>query len=1039
MQNQAQDPKVPWLPRVAWLTATLAPVVASVNDVVRSFAVKHPVLAVCAALLYWLGLLVLKFILPIAGRLAERWQERATSRLDRAYVRTVSGFGRNYRAHLLSALRYIDQKGLPTVGFYTPELDDVFIDVSLTYRPAHQIPGDTLSDAYVEAIERHSIAELINQKAPALLAIIGAPGSGKTTLLRHIARDICKHPRRIPRKIPILLYLRDHIESITSLPEKELSVLAIESLGRFGKDEPEGWFRGKQEEGKCVILLDGLDEVASDESRRLISSWLERQVSQFPRNDFIVTSRPHGYRTAPINGATLLQARRFDDTQVVRFITGWYIAIERISTGADNPAVQMRAQEGAEDLLKRLRSMPALYELTANPLLLTMIANVHRFRGALPASRHDLYRDICEVILWRRQEAKNIALQFPGDSVEGALRALAYEMMVGRVRDLPATRISAVLRPLLARFSGLVHIADFVEKITSCGILIEREKDLYSFAHQTFQEYLAAVYIHDKGIAHVLIETVNDTWWRETTLLYAARNDADSIVRACLQAGTAPALTLAFDCSEQTAELDPALRGELDALLDRVFRGEASPEIRHLVARVFVARRLQGTVQLESGSHICVQPISRAMYQIFTTEVADTRSTRQPDYPASGADMNSPVLGIRAEDALLFVAWINRLSMERTYRLPTVDEVLNVSAREIVGLLPHRVWLEPGENSPMLFVNGRALEVNITTGRVLLDRLQADISESMEWHFLAFLARTAATVGAVDKNLRTVVVHHFRRYANLKYAFDRVLKFANLLTLESSKVIAPYERTLGVMLRDGSGGGHLGSKLPFIGKTFNSDPYEAIKLNHDRVADLVKGLTSSAPPFAGENSRPAAGEGSHVAVLGSDDEFGMNYSLSQIVGGAYSEIMKRAWERARRSKIRDRVGIYLNCIQEEIVKQVRFEGDLRFPLPEEMVRMLHLISDTRLGWDEAGRWVRETLDHFIPKVESILLRHVQLDGRLAREIRLTATLLFLESKFVKVPSEMSHVFLQVAGAITQLEDRLCSGEPPDEAIVLSLD
>ncbi len=47
----------------------------------------------------------------------------------------------------------------------------------------------------------------------------------------------------------------------------------------------------------------------------------------------------------------------------------------------------------------RLDGAPGLYDLTVNPLLLTMIATVHRYRGALPGSRVDLNGEICQVML----------------------------------------------------------------------------------------------------------------------------------------------------------------------------------------------------------------------------------------------------------------------------------------------------------------------------------------------------------------------------------------------------------------------------------------------------------------------------------------------------------------------------------------------------------------------------------------------------------------------------------------------------------------
>ena len=52
------------------------------------------------------------------------------------------------------SLRFIDVKGLATVGFYTPELDDVFVDVSLAYRAPHQIGESLLAQPPAEVASR---------------------------------------------------------------------------------------------------------------------------------------------------------------------------------------------------------------------------------------------------------------------------------------------------------------------------------------------------------------------------------------------------------------------------------------------------------------------------------------------------------------------------------------------------------------------------------------------------------------------------------------------------------------------------------------------------------------------------------------------------------------------------------------------------------------------------------------------------------------------------------------------------------------------
>src|SRR5262249_43513785 len=157
-------------------------------------------------------------------------------------------------------------------------------------------------------------------------------------------------------------------------PDIALPELLCGTLKRYCP-EPPGWFERRLREGECVVLLDGLDEVARQADRRNVADWVERQVGLFPKNDYVITSPPHGYRTAGVAGATVLQVRSFTNEQVTHFVRGWYLAVERHSTGAADEDVSLRSVAAAEDLIERLNATPGLYELTVNPLLLTMIAN----------------------------------------------------------------------------------------------------------------------------------------------------------------------------------------------------------------------------------------------------------------------------------------------------------------------------------------------------------------------------------------------------------------------------------------------------------------------------------------------------------------------------------------------------------------------------------------------------------------------------------------------------------------------------------------
>src|SRR6202043_4075097 len=108
-------------------------------------------------------------------------------------------------------------------------------------------------------------------------------------------------------------------------------------------------------------------------------------------------------------------------------------------------AAGMRAGDSAAKLRSLLWDHPALHDLAVNPLLLTMIATAHRYRGALPGSRADLYGEICQVLLSRRGQAKDLPELLSWPARQALVAELAYQMMRDHVTDLGADRVLEIL------------------------------------------------------------------------------------------------------------------------------------------------------------------------------------------------------------------------------------------------------------------------------------------------------------------------------------------------------------------------------------------------------------------------------------------------------------------------------------------------------------------------------------------------------------------------------------------------------------------
>jgi hypothetical protein len=417
-------------------------------------------------------------------------------------------------------------------------------------------------------------------------------------------------------------------------------------------------------------------------------------------------SRPLGYQSAPVDAAITVQTQPFTPQQVSRFLHAWYLAVERHSTGAASPDITRRARDEAEDLLARLRESPALHDLTVNPLLLTLIATVHRHHGALPGSRAELYAQICQVLLWRRQAAKKLAVEPRGQQKERIMRLLAFEMMRRQVRDLATAEAAAIVRPALRRTAKdqPVTATEFLDEAASNGLFIERENGVRAFAHLTFQEYLAAAHIREKNLQDLLAGKVGDTWWRETTLLYAAGADAGPIVQACLAADTVPALALAFDCAEEAGELAEDLRDQLESIRAAGLSRDADPQRRRLMTGITITRQLRRVIYGDSGVRVCAQPVPASIYQYFLEDMAARGQHCPPDAPAQTrpGTGDHPAAGMRGSDATEFAGWVNDITGGQPgYRLPARAEIQDPAIREALTsqLDPaaYGIWLAPGQ------------------------------------------------------------------------------------------------------------------------------------------------------------------------------------------------------------------------------------------------------------------------------------------------------------------------------------------------------
>ena len=542
---------------------------------------------------------VFAFITKVWGNLEGKWAERTADWLDQTMQSLFSGYRRRYLEYLVYQHRAFDVKGLSTQGPYNLELEGVYVQLGVDPTPVSGVSANPLQSLPEELrAGMQPLWEYIDENKPARnYAILGAPGCGKTTLLKHIALTLCapKHHRRemgAPTLLPVLLFLRDHAQAIRANPSLHLAQLIRDQFAaRQAPPPPPGWLEAQLDKGGCLILLDGLDEVADPQVRKGVVTWVEQCMSAYGKNRFIITSRPHGYRANPLENVTVLQVRPFTSKQVDQFIHNWYLANEIMSTQKNDPGVREEARRGAEDLIKRIRISATLGELSVNPLLLTMITTVHRYRSSLPGRRVELYAEICEVFLGKRQQARGIPLDLTPAQKTRVLRPLAYQMMEKQLRVIAQADALRIIAKALAAVSPKTKGDDFLKDVENgSGLLVERENGHYSFSHLTFQEYLAAVHAIETRLESELLRRVENPWWHETIRLYCAQTDASHIIVACLDSSSVVALSLAIECMDEAREVTPEIRAHYDELMEKGAE-DPNPERRKLIAEATLKRR----------------------------------------------------------------------------------------------------------------------------------------------------------------------------------------------------------------------------------------------------------------------------------------------------------------------------------------------------------------------------------------------------------------------------------------------------------------
>ena len=523
-----------WRNRLLWLPTGLGLVVMFYFLLRREWIAAFLALVVTVILMLFIH--AIKFLIPVSNQLAPKFRAKRQQLAD-----SFADWILNKIENLTSPFQYQYYKGLTYICRYYQtqglhrdrnlNLQKVFVPLKIAATEASNTSHKMIQPLKDEGNNSNEIqiwnflAAIDQNQAFRRMAVLGAPGSGKTTLLRYLTQIYAtkqqrKVHRKAPKLIPILLYLKDVHQEIVNNQQITLAELITQQVQQQQQkhqllNPPPNWFSEKLLQNQCLVMLDGLDEVADETHRQQVSRWVDTQIQAYPDTAFILTSRPFGYTTARLQqDVTVLEVQPFNLKQMQQFISSWYLEIEVMSSaGQDDKGVRAEAKQQADDLIKRIKNSKPLADMAVNPLLLTMIATVHRRGSALPGKRVELYKEIFQVLLERRQRAKNIADALTATQKQSVLQVLAFELMQQK-SEFNLSKGIDLIKDKLADVAGSgANPEEFIQQVRDVsGLLVEKEVGVYEFALLSFQEYLAAVQIKESNQESLLIGNIHQSF-----------------------------------------------------------------------------------------------------------------------------------------------------------------------------------------------------------------------------------------------------------------------------------------------------------------------------------------------------------------------------------------------------------------------------------------------------------------------------------------------------------------------------------------------
>ena len=345
-------------------------------------------------------------------------------------------------------------------------------------------------------------------------------GIGKTTL----ANEFCVKWARDG-------FLSDHFTIVIMITLRTVQQRSLEDVIKKLIGEDAYHLLKKSLGVKCLIILEGLDEMAAERRQKdsLLMELVKDVPIEFVKARILITSRPNACQELKANRT--IEIIGLGDKEIMEFVQN--------SFPGDTQSVKAFS--------KQLDEYPQLYSLCYVPMSLVMIVRIFKYKQqSLPSTLTELYHLFIVMTLKREEKKKLITKHLVSTTVICA----AAEMLCKVFADIPSEEIKTLLALCKLAYcsffewhrEGKYNWRTYIQQkepriiftendLTQSGIELSDDFDghgllqvetlyqltgdcvTYNFIHLTVQEFLCAVYmltLSQEEQCHLLKEYFDD-------------------------------------------------------------------------------------------------------------------------------------------------------------------------------------------------------------------------------------------------------------------------------------------------------------------------------------------------------------------------------------------------------------------------------------------------------------------------------------------------------------------------------------------------